>query len=247
MILRRIEAVDGPARVDVLLDVRAGFGRSRMKDLSLAAGRWTGRSGAIRFRWSAAARARRTADGLAFTVSVPGAPPAPDDAWAATEQSWSKVVPDCADLVAARDARHAYTVLHGLTSASGAMVAAVTTSLPERLEGGRNYDYRYAWIRDQCYAGLAVAAHDPHPLLQGTVRFLTERILGDGPWLMPAYTAGGERIPDERSLRLRGYPGGGARAGNRVIGQFQPQAFVHAGMLETAVRLSGPAKPDAPF
>ena len=39
------------------------------------------------------------------------------------------------------------------------MVAAATTSLPERLEGARNYDYRYAWIRDQCYAGLAVAAH----------------------------------------------------------------------------------------
>jgi hypothetical protein len=52
------------------------------------------------------------------------------------------------------------------------MVAAATTSLPERLEGGRNYDYRYAWIRDQCYAGLAVAAHGPHPLLRrrGPVR-----------------------------------------------------------------------------
>ena len=131
------------------------------------------------------------------------------------------MVPDCADLIAVRDARHAYAVLQGLTSGSGAMVAAATTSLPERLEGGRNYDYRYAWIRDQCYAGLAVAAHGPHPLLEGTVRFLTERILADGPELMPAYTVGGERIPDGRALRLRGYPGGAARAGNRVIGQFQ--------------------------
>ena len=33
------------------------------------------------------------------------------------------------------------------------MVAAATTSLPERAEEGRNYDYRYVWIRDQCYAG----------------------------------------------------------------------------------------------
>ena len=83
-------------------------------------------------------------------------------------------------------------MLHGLTSASGAMVAAATTSLPERLEGGRNYDYRYAWIRDQCYAGLAVAAHGPHPLLAGLVRFVTERLLDDGPGLMPAYTVAGE-------------------------------------------------------
>ena len=76
VILRRIEAVDGPARVDVLLDVRAGFGRSRMTGLSRTGGCWTGRSGAIRFRWSGAARARRTADGLAFTLSLPagGAP-----------------------------------------------------------------------------------------------------------------------------------------------------------------------------
>jgi alpha,alpha-trehalase len=89
------------------------------------------------------------------------------------------------------------------------------------VEGGRNYDYRYAWVRDQCYAGLAVAAHGPHPLLDGTVRFLTERILAGGPGLMPACTVGGEPIPAERRLRLRGYLGGAARAGNRVIGQFQ--------------------------
>jgi alpha,alpha-trehalase len=238
VILRRIEAVDGPARVDVLLDVRATFGRHRMTGLSRAGGRWTGRSGAIRFRWSGAGRARHTADGLTCTVSLPAGghhdlvlelsdrpldepPPEPDDAWAATEQSWSDVVPDCADLIAARDARHAYAVLRGLSSGSGAMVAAATTSLPERLEGGRNYDYRYAWIRDQCYAGLAVASHGPHPLLEGAVRFLTERILADGPDLKPAYTVGGEHIPGERALRLRGYPGGTARAGNRVIGQFQ--------------------------
>jgi hypothetical protein len=255
VVLRRIEAVDGPARVDVLLDVRAAFGRGRMTGLSLADGCWTGRSGAIRFRWSGASRARRTADGLAFTVSLQagehhdlvlelsdrpldGPPPEPGDAWAATERSWSEVVPDCADLIAARDTRHAYAVLRGLTSGSGAMVAAATTSLPERLEGGRNYDYRYAWIRDQCYAGLAVATHGPHPLLEGTVRFLTERILADGPGLMPAYTVGGERIPDERDLRLRGYPGGTARAGNRVISQFQLDALGESlELLAAAARL----------
>ena len=238
VILRRIEAVDGPARVTVVLDVRAGFGRGRMTGLSRAGGCWTGRSGAIRFRWSGAARARHGADGLALTVALPAGgrhdlvlelsdrpldarPPDPGQAWAATEESWSAVVPDCEDLIAARDARHSYAVLRGLTAGSGAMVAAATTSLPERLEGGRNYDYRYAWIRDQCYAGLAVAAHGPHQLLEGTVRFLTERILADGPDLMPAYTVTGEPIPHERQLRLRGYPGGTARAGNRVTGQFQ--------------------------
>jgi alpha,alpha-trehalase len=238
VVLRRIEAVDGPARVHVVLDVRAGFGRSRIADLSHAGGCWSGRSGPIWFRWSGAVRARPGADGLAFTLSLPAGghhdlvlelsdrpfdagPPDADDAWAATEEAWTTAVPDCGDLIAARDARHAYAVLRGLTAGSGAMVAAATTSLPERLEGGRNYDYRYAWIRDQCYAGLAVAAHGAHPLLGGTVQFLTERILADGPDLMPAYTVAGQRIPGERRLRPRGYPGGAARAGNQVTGQFQ--------------------------
>jgi GH15 family glucan-1,4-alpha-glucosidase len=238
VILRRIMAVDGPARVNVVLDVRAGFGRSPMTDLSRAGGCWTGRSGRLRFRWSGAARARPGADGLAFTVTVPAggqhdlvlelsdrplptSPPDPDWTWAATETAWADVVPACDDLTAARDARHAYAVLRGLTAGSGAMVAAATTSLPEHLEGGRNYDYRYAWIRDQCYAGLAVAAHGPHPLLEGTVRFVTERLLADGPGLMPAYTVTGEPIPGERALRLPGYPGGAARAGNWVTAQFQ--------------------------
>jgi len=57
-------------------------------------------------------------------------PPGPDDAWAATEATWSAVVPDCEDLTAARDARQAYAVLRGLTARSGAMIAAATTSLP---------------------------------------------------------------------------------------------------------------------
>jgi alpha,alpha-trehalase len=238
VILRRIVAVDGPARVNVVLDVRAGFGRSRMTGLRRAGGCWTGRSGRIRFRWSGAARARPGPDGLVLTVTLPAEghhdlvleladrplearPPDPDQAWAATEETWSNVVPACDDLIAARDARHCYAVLRGLTAGSGAMVAAATTSLPERLEGGRNYDYRYAWIRDQCYAGLAVAAHGPHPLLAGTLRFITERIVADGPDLMPAYTVAGQPIPDERGLRLCGYPGGTTRAGNRVRGQFQ--------------------------
>jgi hypothetical protein len=238
VVLRRVEAVDGPARVDVVLDVRAGFGRSRMTDLSRSGGCWSGRSGAIRFRWSGAARARPGPDGLAMTLNLPAGghhdlvlelsdrafdtdPPDADGAWTATEEAWSRTVPACDDLIATRDARHAYAVLRGLTAGSGAMVAAATTSLPERMEGGRNYDYRYAWIRDQCYAGLAVAAHGPHPLLGGTVQFLTERILADGPDLVPAYTVAGQPIPGERRLRLRGFPGGAARAGNQVTGQFQ--------------------------
>jgi len=244
VLLRRIEAVGGPAEVTVTLDLRGGYG-NRAPELSKQGDCWTGRSGPHWFRWSGAAKARHTQGELRLTVKLGGGeqhdlvleisdcefsdgPPDADRTWAATAEAWSQVVPDCDSLIAVADARHAYAVLRGMTSASGAMVAAATTSLPERLQGGRNYDYRYAWIRDQCYAGLAVAAHGPHPLLAGTVRFVTERLLADGPDLMPAYTVSGGAIPGERRLRLRGFPGGSARAGNWVRGQFQLDALGEA-------------------
>ena len=242
VLLRHIEAIDGTAKVAVTLDLRAGYGRATMTDLKREGEIWIGRSGDTWFRWSGAGRARLTGGRLGMRVELaPGTshdlvlelsdreftaePPDPGESWAATEEAWSDVSPGCDDLIALADARHSYAVLRGLTSASGAMVAAATTSLPERLEGGRNYDYRYAWIRDQCYAGIAVAAHGPHPLLTGTLQFVTERLLADGPELMPAYTVAGEPIGDEVSLKLRGFPGGAAKSGNWVRGQFQLDAL----------------------
>jgi alpha,alpha-trehalase len=257
VLLRRMLAVDGPARLRVTLDLRGAFGRTPARGLARSRGTWTGRSGPLRYRLSGAAAARPDDSGqiLGMTVrldagrhhdlvlevsdrELDGPAPDPGTAWAATQEAWRAVVPDCADLIAASDARHAYAVLAGLTSASGAMVAAATTSLPERLESIRNYDYRYAWIRDQCYAGLAVAAHGAHPLLDGAVRFITERVLADGPDLMPAYTVVGEPIPAERALRLRGYPGGTVRTGNRVTAQFQLDALGEVlQLLAAAARL----------
>ena len=243
VLLRRIEAIDGTAKVTVTLDLRAGYGRAdhdrpqtarrnldrpQRRHLVPLVGRGPGParpSGRLGMRIELAPG---TTHDLVLELSdreFTAEPPDPGQSWAATEEAWSDVSPGCDDLIALADARHSYAVLRGLTSASGAMVAAATTSLPERLEGGRNYDYRYAWIRDQCYAGIAVAAHGPHPLLTGTLRFVTERLLDDGPELMPAYTVAGEPIGDEVSLKLRGFPGGTAKSGNWVRGQFQLDAL----------------------
>jgi GH15 family glucan-1,4-alpha-glucosidase len=239
VLLRRVVARDGPARLRVVLDVRAGYGRRPMRELSRDRGIWTGQAGNLRFRWSGAGRARPDDSGrLVMTLNLaagdvhdfvleisdralPTGPPDPGEAWQSTEEAWSAAVPDCRDLIAVRDSQQAYAVLTGLTAGTGGMVAAATTSLPERMDGVRNYDYRYAWIRDQCYAGLAVAAHGPHPLLANAVRFITDRVHADGPDLLPAYTAGGGPIPAERGIRLPGYPGSTTRTGNKVNSQFQ--------------------------
>ena len=71
MILRRIEAADGPAKVTVALDVRARYGREAMRSLRLADGAWSGQHGDFRFRWSGAATARHESDGaLAMTLDL---------------------------------------------------------------------------------------------------------------------------------------------------------------------------------
>jgi GH15 family glucan-1,4-alpha-glucosidase len=250
--LRRIEAIDGDTRVRVVFDPRAGFGRHQPSQVTHADGVWTARSGPLYLRWSGTKGARHRADGsLRAEVTVPagdhldlvlevsdrplaGPPPDSAVAWSATRAAWDEEVPALSGTIADRDARQAYAVLRGLTSAGGGMAAAATTSLPERAEANRNFDYRYAWIRDQCYSGEAVAAAGPYPLLDRAVSFVTERLLADGPDLKPAYTVDGGRVPDERQLHLPGYPGGYYKVGNWVNRQFQLDAFGEALLLFAA-------------
>jgi hypothetical protein len=59
VLLRRVEAIDGAAKVTVALDIRARYGRGRMTDLTRQGETWTGRSGGTWFRWSGAGRAHQ--------------------------------------------------------------------------------------------------------------------------------------------------------------------------------------------
>jgi hypothetical protein len=250
VLLRQIHVLQGTARVRVALDLRGEFGRRRITRLAQDEdGHWRGRIGDVRMTWVGAAEARRVADGrggrplvtvlelsegdrhdlmLVLDAGESGELPKPDIAWSGTEAAWSARLPEFSAPVGHRDAQHAYAVLCGLTSASGGMVAAATMALPERARQGRNYDYRYAWIRDQCIAGQAVAAAGPLPLLDDAVHFVSERLLADGERMAPAYCVDGGPVPDERSLDLKGYPGGSDVLGNWVNDQFQLDAFGEA-------------------
>ncbi|WP_254792906.1 glycoside hydrolase family 15 protein [Streptomyces sp. CC77] len=251
VLLRRARAVRGDALLRLGLDVRPGFGAHRLRDPRLEDGVWTAAGSGLRLRLLGARTASwdperglhgelRLREGeqhdvvLELSTDGDGPPLHPDALWAATEREWRRAVPDCSGLAAPRDARHAYAVLRGLTSSAGGMVAAATTSLPERANSGRSYDYRFTWLRDQCYAGLAVAAHGPHELLDSAVRFVSERILGDGDEVRPAYTVTGEPMPRERGLPLPGYPGGSDRVGNEAGSQFQLDMFGEALQLFAA-------------
>jgi GH15 family glucan-1,4-alpha-glucosidase len=257
VLLRRVELVDGaPAAMHARLPPRAGYDDAPLARPRREAGVWTAETGCVHVRWLGAPRGRATTDGHRghlleqhlvvhpgrphdFVLELATAPfthepPDPQRSWTETQDAWHELVPPADDLVAARDARHAYAVLAGLTGSTGGMVAAATTSLPERADAGRSYDYRYVWIRDQCFAGQAVAAFGPHQLLDDTVRFVTARLLDDGAQLQPAYTVSEARIPDEQTIPLAGYPGGVDTIGNHVREQFQLDVFGEALLLFAA-------------
>lgn len=253
VLLRRIEAVHGDARLDVHLCPAAGFGAHPLRGLHRDDhGAWTGRTGGLRVRLTGAPEARPQGAGLRTTVllegggrrdlvleisdrPLPALEPA-DALWRSTEAGWADCVPGAPGQ---RDALRARAVLTGLTGPAGGTVAAATTSLPERAEQGRNYDYRYVWIRDQAYIGQAAAAAGVDALLDASVRFVTARLLEDGPSLAPAYTAVGAAVPDQRALDLPGYPGGFDVVGNHVNHQFQLDVFGESLLLFAAAARLG--------
>ena len=250
VLLRQLRAVDAPARATVTLHPRADYDRRPMTRLHPGGGSWHFRVGDLHGRWSAGPGARRTADGAALTLDVRLAAgeqrdlvlelatseladdrPDPHDLWRRTEAAWDAAVPSLTNTLAPRDTGRSLAVLRGLTSSGGGMVAAATTSLPERSEADRNYDYRYVWIRDQCYAGRAAATVGATELLDAAVGFVTARLLEHGADMVPAYTVTGAAVPPERGLDLPGYPGGSDKVGNRARNQFQLDGFGEALLL----------------
>ena len=236
--LRRLQAGRRPAVVDVVLELAADFGKADTKDFQRDdAGHWMLRTGGLWSRWSGAPEARSHGGCLRLRLEVPAhahhdlvleiadteldEPVDPEHAWHATETAWSNAVPPFADSAAPEDTRRAYAVMRGLTAPGGGTVAATTLGLPERAEAGRNYDYRYVWLRDQAYVGIAAGVQQPLPLLDGAVAFATARVLEHGDRLAPAYRLDGRLPPREQTLDLPGYPGGRAAVGNWVRGQFQ--------------------------
>ncbi|KBZ62996.1 glycoside hydrolase family 15 protein [Mycobacterium colombiense] len=251
VLLRRLTVCRGTARVRVLMAPGAAFGRHGLGQPSRDGGVWSGRSGRLRWRWLAGCDAHTLKAAhdkselltceitleegqehdLVLELSehaLPDRPPDPDLAWDATAAAWQRSMPSLDCTIAPRDGRHSYAVLRGLTSSGGGMVAAATMSLPERAHTNQNYDYRYAWIRDQVYAGMAAAAVGTTELLDAAVEFVGARLLDDGPNLKPAYTVTGDAVPSERTLDLPGYPGGADKVGNWVNQQFQLDVFGEA-------------------
>jgi GH15 family glucan-1,4-alpha-glucosidase len=120
-----------------------------------------------------------------------------------------------------------------LFSETGAIVAAPTAGLPERIGGDKNYDYRFAWVRDAAFTikALLRAGALSEPI--AAFGWLVRTIDGDGPEPKVAYTLRGGEVPDEEVIKVPGYLGATpVRRGNRAKHQIQLSCY--GDVLETA-------------
>jgi GH15 family glucan-1,4-alpha-glucosidase len=118
---------------------------------------------------------------------------------------------------------------------TGAIVAAPTTSLPEEIGGERNWDYRYAWLRDACFALYSFHVCGHYQEADHFMQFVKRvcRLKGSAH-LQIMFGIDGRRDLEERELpHLEGYRGSRPiRIGNGAARQLQLD--VYGEVLETA-------------
>jgi GH15 family glucan-1,4-alpha-glucosidase len=141
---------------------------------------------------------------------------------AGVEGDWNDVV------------RRSALVLRLLTYVpTGGIVAAPTTSLPERLGGDRNYDYRFAWVRDTAYTLDALINLDLLVQVHASFSWLLRAVESTEPDLHVFYDLDGHTVAGERELDLAGYGGSRpVRRGNQAARQLQLGCY--GDLLETA-------------
>ena len=106
---------------------------------------------------------------------------------------------------------------------TGGLVAAPTTSLPERLGGVRNWDYRYCWLRDATFALYALMVGGYMDEARAWREWLLRAIAGKPSTAQIVYGLGGERLLPEWELGwLPGFQDSApVRIGNAAATQFQ--------------------------
>jgi len=111
---------------------------------------------------------------------------------------------------------------------TGAIVAAVTTSIPESSASGRNWDYRYCWLRDAYFVVNALNRLNATNTMERFLDFIINTAAGtNGADLQPVYSVTGKAgIVEREAPSLPGYRGmGPVRIGNQAYAQNQHDVY----------------------
>jgi GH15 family glucan-1,4-alpha-glucosidase len=129
---------------------------------------------------------------------------------------WSEVV--CRSLITLKALTYAPT---------GGIVAAPTTSLPERIGGVRNWDYRICWLRDATLTLLALMDAGYYDEAKAWREWLVRAVAGSPAQMQIMYGIAGERrLPEVELPWLPGYAGSApVRIGNAAAAQLQLDVY----------------------
>jgi GH15 family glucan-1,4-alpha-glucosidase len=201
---------------------------------------------------------------FALTHSLSYQPPQtardPLDLLKDTEAFWGEFSSRCPEVGAwTDDVRRSLVTLKALTyRPTGGIVAAVTTSLPERIGGERNWDYRYCWLRDATTTLMAFMHLGYYEEARAWREWLLRAIAGDPAQMQIMYGVAGERHLLEWELPwLPGFMSSQpVRVGNAAAGQVQLDVYgevadmlmqAHAGGLPPHPRSAALARVIMPF
>jgi hypothetical protein len=124
--------------------------------------------------------------------------------------------------------RAAITLKLSLYEDTGAIVAAMTTSIPEAPGTQRNWDYRYCWLRDAFFVVRALNSLAEVGTMEDYLRWLANVVVGaGGGHMQPLHGIGLEReLPERICETLPGYRGmGPVRVGNQAQEHFQHDVY----------------------
>jgi GH15 family glucan-1,4-alpha-glucosidase len=187
---------------------------------------------------------------LSYGASFQNPPPAIDgfDALTRTEAFWRQWSDRCPDVGPWTEAvKRSLITLKALTYApTGGIVAAATTSLPERLGGVRNWDYRYCWLRDATFTLLALMSLGYYDEAQAWRDWLIRAVAGSPGQVQIMYGVGGERwLPELIVPWLPGYENSApVRIGNGASEQLQLDVFGEIGDALFQALKAGMAPPE---
>jgi GH15 family glucan-1,4-alpha-glucosidase len=121
---------------------------------------------------------------------------------------------------------------------TGAIVAAVTTSIPEAQNSGRNWDYRYCWLRDSYFVVNALNRLGTTETMESYLRYIVGIAAGTPTGILqPVYRINGESVLSEQiEDALPGYRGmGPVRIGNDAFRQVQHDVYGSAVLAATHI------------
>ena len=134
--------------------------------------------------------------------------------------------------------RAAITLKLNVFEDTGAIIAAMTTSIPESAGSGRNWDYRHCWLRDGYFVVNALNRLGATRTMERYLRYIVNLAASaTNGALHPVYSVSGRSVTEERVVEcLPGYRGmGPVRIGNQAFLQVQNDVYGSAILAATHV------------